>query len=62
MKITVIVDSTQMNAKNWVIAALKRNLTGENRSDILKSCKGIAKELRMKVKYKAGTFVFEDLK
>ena len=62
MKITVVVTSTQNNAKNWVIAALKRNLTGENKSDILKSRKGIAKELRMKVTYKAGSFVFEDLK
>jgi len=62
MKFTFEVTSTHCQAKNWIVAGLRRNLTGESKSDILKACQETAKELKMKVKFVAGKYVFSDKK
>jgi len=48
MKFTFQVTSSQAQAKNWIIAALKRNLTGESKADILNAYVESAQDLGMK--------------
>ena len=62
MKFTIEVTSTQNQAKNWILAALKRNLTGETKADILNACVESAQDLGMTVKYVKGIYVFADKK
>lgn len=62
MKFTYQVISVHSQAKNWIIAGIRRNLTGEQKSDILKACKDTAKELGMKVKIVKGIYLFKDKK
>ena len=62
MKFTFQVTSSQGQAKNWILAALKRNLTGESKADILNACVESAQDLGMKVKYVKGIYVFSDKK
>jgi hypothetical protein len=54
------VTSIHPQAKNWILAGIKRHLEGETKQDILKACKKTAKELKLTVKYQNGTFVFSD--
>lgn len=60
MKFTFEVFSTESQAKNWIVAGLRRNLTSFEKRDILKACKEVAKELRMKVKFVKGIYLFSD--
>lgn len=62
MKFTIEVNSSQGQAKNWILAALRRNLTGESKTDILNACLESAQDLRMKVKCVKGIYVFSDKK
>lgn len=62
MKFTIQVSSSQPQAKNWIAAGLRRNLTGFKKADILKACKDTAKELGLKVKRVKGIYLFEDRK
>ncbi len=62
MKFTIEVTSSQGQAKTKVLAALKRNLTGESKADILNACVESAQDLGMKVKYVKGIYVFTDKK
>ena len=62
MNFTFQVISTQCQAKNWIAAGLKRNLTCEENENILKVCKEVGKELGFRVKRVKGIFVFSDKK
>jgi len=62
MKFTFQVLSIHAQAKNWIAAGLKRNLTCEENENILKVCKEVGKELGFRVKRVKGIFVFSDKK
>lgn len=62
MKFTFQVTSSQAQAKNWILAGLKRNLTGESKADILNACVETAQDLGMTVKYVKEVYVFTDKK
>lgn len=61
MKFQIEVTSKEHQAKNWILAGLKRNWLGDSQEDIQKTCEDTAKELKFSVKKDGETFKFKDL-
>jgi hypothetical protein len=61
MEIKLEIFSIHSQAKNWILAGLKRNLTEENKEDILKLCEDTGKELKFSVEKVGEFYTFRDL-
>ena len=61
MKFQIEVTSKEHQATNWILAGIKRNLSGENNEAVQKACEDTAKELKFSIKFEDEIYKFGDL-